>query len=69
MQRSAKRIPSTIAITIGGIIKAKNIPTTKPIMQKIPSFFIKPLRNIAIPPLFYIYDKYSNFVTTAVDYF
>ena len=36
--KNAKSSPSITAITIGGITKAKIIPTTKPIMQKTAIF-------------------------------
>ena len=40
MHNRANITPSVIAITTGGIIKAKNIPATKPIIHKPPDFFI-----------------------------
>ena len=67
--KKTRRIPSTIAIIIGGMINANNIPTTKPIIQYTPSFFTKPLKNTGIPPinLLYIYVINANFVTRIVD--
>ena len=40
MHKNAKSKPSITAITMGGIIMAKMIPTTKPIIQKTAIFLI-----------------------------
>ncbi len=43
-------MPSTIAIIIGGIMMAKNIPTTNPMIQNTVGSLIRLLKNMALPP-------------------
>ncbi len=49
MHKKAKSKPSITAITMGGIIMAKIIPTTKPIIQKTAIFLYRALKHIIYP--------------------
>lgn len=43
-------MPSITAMIIGGITIAKNMPTTKPMIQQTVGSLSKPLKNMVIPP-------------------